>query len=150
MADVSRFGHHADPVQDYCIEVDAIVALCAASGPITLELLDRCAKALDFRVGGDRVAMVAKETLRGATDKLRAELAPCRPAVPVLQELLDLLRAARPYVALGLEPLISECKLDAELNPKWETLPEHLRQEHAEVVALLARIDATIGEAAHG
>lgn len=64
---LGRFGHHPDPAIDFCCEVDAIEGMVAdhRAGLCTKPpIRERMAKALDFTVGGDINAVIAKDTLR--------------------------------------------------------------------------------------
>ena len=71
---LGRFGHHPDPAVDFCIEVEELEAI-AESARIGLvgfgheddrATLDcRIERAMEFRVGGDGIAVAAKDRLRG-------------------------------------------------------------------------------------
>ena len=65
----SRFGHHPDPVTDFCVEVQHLMWLnhdvkVGRLGADPDELYDRVSNALDFNVGGDKNAAAAKAVLR--------------------------------------------------------------------------------------
>lgn len=70
---LARFGHHPDPATDFCVEVeviegevyDASVGMADAD-----KVRDRISRALDFRVGGDVIAINAKATLRDLAAKV--------------------------------------------------------------------------------
>lgn len=65
--ELARFGHHPDPAIDFSEEVDAIEAEVvdrAAGLAQTMDLGARIAQALQFTVGGDTKAVVAKQALR--------------------------------------------------------------------------------------
>lgn len=71
---LGRFGHHPDPANDFCIEVEAIEGLHfnalhgiskPGTTPPTMEdVHERIERAMDFTVGGDEIAVKAKQTLR--------------------------------------------------------------------------------------
>lgn len=64
---LARFGHHPDPAVDFCVEVEAIAGLRAdfKAGFETLDLVrKRVAEAMQFRVGGNPIAIRAKGELR--------------------------------------------------------------------------------------
>lgn len=69
--ELGRFGHHPDPATDFCVEVEALqgeaenhrIGLMNGT-PSRAELQQRVAKAMNFRVGGDPIAVHAKEILR--------------------------------------------------------------------------------------
>jgi hypothetical protein len=70
-----RFGHHADPANDFCIEVECLTARLynarigfnkSGLEPETVESVQRdIERALQFRVGGDPIAVRAMQELRG-------------------------------------------------------------------------------------
>lgn len=65
---LGRFDHHPDPAIDFCIEVEVIEGLHydhKVGANDGVELAQRVAKAMTFRVGGDEIAVRAKHTLRG-------------------------------------------------------------------------------------
>lgn len=72
---LGRFGHHPDPADDFCVEVDAIDGL-AAEVKVGLQardtLLRRIDRAMSFRVGGDEYACRAKDRLREIAAELRS------------------------------------------------------------------------------
>ncbi|APU89004.1 hypothetical protein Rctr197k_221 [Virus Rctr197k] len=64
---LGRFGHHPDPAVDFCVEVDAIEGLEADVEALIAqpeELTARIKRAMDFRVGGNEQAVIAKNRLR--------------------------------------------------------------------------------------
>lgn len=71
---LGRFGHHPDPANDFCIEVEAIQGQLfdATHGiskpgtePVTIDTVrNRIERAMDFRVGADEIAVSAKQLLR--------------------------------------------------------------------------------------
>lgn len=64
---LARFGHHADPAMDFCIEVEAIQSIAYDAGAGRIErgdLEERIARAMQFRAGGDADALRAKALLR--------------------------------------------------------------------------------------
>lgn len=70
---LGRFGHHPDPAIDFCEEVEhlesiaenARLGLTGFGHEADRERLDaRIERALDFRVGGDAIAVAAKAVLR--------------------------------------------------------------------------------------
>lgn len=81
MEKLGRFGHHPDPANDFCIEVEAIVGLHfdalhgiskPGTEPITMaEVQQRIDSAMDFTVGGDEIAVKAKATLRTLSTTLQ-------------------------------------------------------------------------------
>lgn len=91
---LGRFGHHPEPANDFCIEVEAIQGQLfdATHGiskpgtvPVTIkEVRARIEKAMDFRVGGDEIAVAAKQTLRIL--EREAQKAPPSPNVHQLKK----------------------------------------------------------------
>jgi hypothetical protein len=71
---LGRFGHHPDPVIDFCTEVDVIEGLfCdmkACGVPTKEELNKRVARAMLFSVGGDQHSIDAKAQLRWIAELL--------------------------------------------------------------------------------
>lgn len=67
METLGRFGHHPDPAIDFCVEVEEIQAM-ACNRKIGFDpepTLDRrIDQAMQFRVGGDPIAVAAKGMLR--------------------------------------------------------------------------------------
>ncbi len=64
---LSAFGHHPDPAIDFCHEVDVLEAELVdrrARMPSQFDLRKRIARAMDFRVGGNEMAIRAKSRLR--------------------------------------------------------------------------------------
>lgn len=68
-----RFGHHPNPVIDFCVEVESLLSEIKNHGigftngtPNKEELRRRIAMAMDFKVGGDTDAVLAKQQLRAA------------------------------------------------------------------------------------
>jgi hypothetical protein len=62
-----EFGHHPEPATDFCVEVEAIEAEITdlnAGLPATMDLGARIERAMQFKVGGDAAAVVAKADLR--------------------------------------------------------------------------------------
>lgn len=67
---LGRFGHHPDPAIDFCVEVETIEGELAdqrAGLAPTMNVAERIARALEFRVGGDPRAVMAKNALRAAS-----------------------------------------------------------------------------------
>lgn len=70
MSELGRFGHHANPAMDFCVEVHAIEQLIAkaampsSQGANMVAIMNRVAKAMEFSVGGDQRAIDAKAELR--------------------------------------------------------------------------------------
>jgi hypothetical protein len=70
---LGRFGHHPEAATDFCVEVEELEAI-AESARLGLSgfgheedrktLDQRIERAMDFRVGGDAIAVSAKEVLR--------------------------------------------------------------------------------------
>lgn len=72
---LGRFGHHPDPVVDFCTEVDAIDGMFAdlVAGLETQQVVrNRVDRALEFKVGGDAHAVRAKRCLRHIDARLQA------------------------------------------------------------------------------
>lgn len=64
---LGRFGHHPDPATDFEVECDALMGLAydAEHGmACRAAVVERMARALEFRVGGVRSCINAKEALR--------------------------------------------------------------------------------------
>jgi hypothetical protein len=68
---LGRFGHHPNPADDFCIEVECLQGewenhkIGFVNGtPSRNELDARVSRAMEFRVGGVPAAMSAKDTLR--------------------------------------------------------------------------------------
>lgn len=66
---LGRFGHHPDPTNDFCVEVEEIQAeaLNLQLGFADVDggvLFARIARAMSFTVGGDEIAVRAKAELR--------------------------------------------------------------------------------------
>ncbi len=75
---LGRFGHHPNPAIDFCVEVETLesewlnVQIGFENGtPSKSELAVRIARAMEFRVGGDLNAIIAKSLLR----RIEAEVA---------------------------------------------------------------------------
>lgn len=73
---LARFGHHPDPATDFCIEVTELECIVTDK---ELGLRDdeeiplsRIARAMSFRVGGDEIAVGAKQHLREIEDRAAA------------------------------------------------------------------------------
>ncbi len=80
---LGRFGHHPSPAVDFCVEVDALEGEVyeAKVGLVDGKpLLDRIARALEFRVGGDPDCVRAKAALRRMQTDLWIHLHPAWPA----------------------------------------------------------------------
>lgn len=80
-----RFGHHPDHVTDFCVEVESIEAELVdreAGQPSTMDIVARFNAALAFRVGGDQVAVRAKDRLRSLDERIVA--LSNKPAAPPL------------------------------------------------------------------
>lgn len=70
-----KFGHHPDPANDFCIEVEELQAIAAdkafgISNPDADGLESRVVRALQFNVGGDEIAVNAKHELRLVAETL--------------------------------------------------------------------------------
>ena len=65
---VGRFGHHPDPANDFCIEVEEIEAILydkrLGLRPLQAWPALRIRRAMEFVVGGDQIAIAAKARLR--------------------------------------------------------------------------------------
>lgn len=62
-----KFGHHPEPAIDFTLEVEAIeneIADRNAGLTPTMDLAERIDRAMQFKVGGDAAAVVAKADLR--------------------------------------------------------------------------------------
>ena len=71
--ELCRFNHHPDPAIDFCVEVESLLGeienqrIGFKNGtPTQSELDNRIEHALDFKVGGDPGAVLAKQQLRAA------------------------------------------------------------------------------------
>jgi len=70
---LGRFGHHPDPVIDYCVEVDELHSIVIDAGlglRPWAELGNRIEKAMCFIVGGDLNAIRAKAFLREMAQRI--------------------------------------------------------------------------------
>jgi hypothetical protein len=82
---VARFGHHPDPVIDFCVEVEALEAEHAdrkAGLPSTMDMEARIFRAMTFRAGVVKEALDAKAALR----RLDAVYATAPEPQPVAQD----------------------------------------------------------------
>ena len=68
---LGRFGHHPEPATDFCVEVEALegadfnIKHAIPNAKIGKPEFDRrIERAMSFNVGGDQIAVAAKETLR--------------------------------------------------------------------------------------
>ncbi|NEU14030.1 hypothetical protein G3T14_18115 [Methylobacterium sp. BTF04] len=64
---LARFGHHPDPANDFCVEVEVIQGMAhdeSVGVPVAGDLSERIARAMTFRAGGDEIAVSAKGILR--------------------------------------------------------------------------------------
>lgn len=64
---LGRFGHHPHPADDFCVEVERLVGAAyeAKVGMIEPAPVRRDVdRAMKFIVGGDPIAVAAKDTLR--------------------------------------------------------------------------------------
>lgn len=71
--ELCRFNHHPDPAIDFCVEVESLLGeienqrIGFKNGtPAQHEIDKRIEHALDFKVGGDQGAILAKQQLRAA------------------------------------------------------------------------------------
>jgi len=67
MTDLGRFNHHPDPAIDFCIEVEALEGMAynrRVGFDVEPTLEGRLSRAFEFRVGGDPIAVQAKQRLR--------------------------------------------------------------------------------------
>lgn len=77
MNTLGRFGHHPDPAIDFTVEVEEIEAEYTnhliGFQPFPAEILKgRVFKAMQFRVGGDPIAVSAKDFLRQLEPRVMA------------------------------------------------------------------------------
>jgi len=82
-APVARFGHHPDPATDFCLEFEAIegeVFNQAAGMPPEFDIRQRVTAAMNFNVGGEPAAVVAKQALRLIDAALLAQPSAAPPA----------------------------------------------------------------------
>jgi hypothetical protein len=74
-----NFGHHPDPAIDFCLEVEAIendiTDRNAGLEPQIAHLGERIERAMQFKVGGDAGAVVAKTALRTIEGAFKARQA---------------------------------------------------------------------------
>jgi hypothetical protein len=66
---LGRFGHHPDPANDFCVEVEEIQSIAedrkiGFANPDDASLEGRIFRAMQFNVGGDEIAVKAKALLR--------------------------------------------------------------------------------------
>jgi hypothetical protein len=68
---LGRYGHHPDPVIDFCIECDVLEAMeyNRYLGLVEHEYERRLEAALDFQVGGDIRAVDAKNKIRALKEQ---------------------------------------------------------------------------------
>lgn len=72
---LGRFGHHPDPVTDFCVEVESLYGMAydrQTKFGAHPDFHGRFDRALDFRVGGDPVAVAAKNDLWDLDRLIRA------------------------------------------------------------------------------
>lgn len=71
-----EFGHHPDAAVDFCLEVEAIendlTDRAAGLSPQIPDLGARIERAMQFKVGGDAGAVVAKSSLRKIEEAYKA------------------------------------------------------------------------------
>lgn len=73
------FGHHPEPAYDFCVEVEVLQGMVYdvyTEGLSVATLLDRIAKAMEFVVGGDEQAILAKGLLYEIETKVKAMQVP--------------------------------------------------------------------------
>lgn len=68
---LGRFGHHPDPATDFCVEVEVLegadfnIKHAIPNAKIGKPEFDqRVERAMSFNVGGDQIAVAAKDALR--------------------------------------------------------------------------------------
>lgn len=71
---LGRFGHHPNPAIDFCVEVECLegMAYDRGVGDAVPDLEKRLSRALAFRVGGDEIAVKAKQLLWPIVDQVSA------------------------------------------------------------------------------
>jgi hypothetical protein len=88
---VGRFGHHPSPAIDFCVEVGALEAMeyeRAHGFDPHNDFEHRLSRALDFNVGGDEIAVRAKDILRGIASRARPDAKePARKMVGLFAQL---------------------------------------------------------------
>lgn len=72
---LGRFGHHPNPADDFCVEVEEIIAIhkdreLRFPNPDDASLDERVRRAMDFTVGGNEHAVHAKQLLREVARKM--------------------------------------------------------------------------------
>jgi hypothetical protein len=75
---LARFGHHPDPADDYCVEVECLLGMeCNRQVGFDPEpdLERRVTRALDFKAGGSPYALVAREQLLLLAERLEDQRA---------------------------------------------------------------------------
>jgi hypothetical protein len=74
---LGRFGHHPDPANDFCVEVEEIQSIAedrkiGFANPDDASLEGRIFRAMQFNVGGDEGAVSAKALLREIEVRVKA------------------------------------------------------------------------------
>ncbi|MBZ9600686.1 hypothetical protein [Phyllobacterium chamaecytisi] len=171
METLGLFGHHPDPANDFCIEVEAIEGLHfnalhgiskpGTTPPTMAEVQDRISRAMEFRVGGDEIAVKAKAKLRALTPIAPAEVEDGRIDWPwVLRSRADaaylkdtegtvkLLRTVADYIetsksagaAAPAEVAVADWRVDPALDDRWNAGVDFVMEQLCKVLNVDPRI----------
>lgn len=122
-----RFGHHPDPACDFCIEVETLegmlfdakhgIAADVGGPPLAVpDVLARIRRAMDFRVGGDPIAVQAKAVLRRLEDDAIEHARAAAQDAPTSAAVRDVLaERARQVNEEGFTPERDDLYVDGEL-----------------------------------
>lgn len=95
---LGRFGHHPDPADDFCIEVDRLEGVAAevrAEMRPAHDVNEFLGRLVTFEVGGDPRSVAAKKKVRQLVDEFWGsglwEKAPARPTPTVPQDVREAL-----------------------------------------------------------
>jgi hypothetical protein len=138
---LGRFGHHPDPANDFCVEVEEIQSIAedrkiGFANPDDASLEGRIFRAMQFNVGGDEIAVKAKALLREIDARVNA-----RPLTGGVTE--EMVEAA---CFAWLRSLFPSRATDDEIRARInDTDREHVRYILEAAVSALAMSNASRG-----